>query len=80
MTDTTTERNERPQPSLSPDERLSYTLAEACRVTGLSDDTIRRKHHRGEITLKKSGRSTIVDKEDVVKMLANLPALPRRAA
>lgn len=61
-------------------EKLSYTIAEACEVTGLSGDTLYRKHHAGEITLRKSGRRTLVYKEDVEKLLASLPALPRRAA
>lgn len=61
-------------------EKLSYTLAEAREVTGLSDDTFYRKHHAGEITLRKSGRRTLVYREDVEKLLASLPALPRRAA
>lgn len=61
-------------------DKLAYTVAEACEVTGLSDDTLYRKHHAGEITLRKSGRRTLVYKEDVEKLLASLPALPRRAA
>lgn len=61
-------------------EKLSYTIAEACAATGLSDDTIYRKHHSGEITLRKSGRRTLVYKDDVEKLLAALPALPRNAA
>lgn len=61
-------------------EKLAYTIAEACEATGLSDDTIYRKHHAGEITLRKSGRRTLVYREDVEKLLAALPALPRRAA
>lgn len=61
-------------------EKLSYTIAEACAATGLSDDTIYRKHHAGEITLKKSGRRTLIRAEDVKKMIDDLPDLPRRAA
>lgn len=61
-------------------EKLAYTIAEACEATGLSDDTIYRKHHAGEITLRKSGRRTLVYREDVEKLLASLPALPRKAA
>lgn len=73
-------QKERPKRSLNPEVRLAYTIAEVCEMTGLSDDTIRRKHHRGDITLRKSGRRTLVYKEDVEKLLASLPVLPRRAA
>jgi excisionase family DNA binding protein len=61
-------------------DKVSYTIAQACAATGLSDDTIYRKHHAGEITLKKSGRRTLVKAEDVRKMIEGLPDLPRRAA
>lgn len=60
--------------------RLSYTIAEACEATGLSDDTLYRKHHAGEITMKKAGRRTLVTAEDLERLIASLPDLPRRAA
>lgn len=61
-------------------EKLAYTIAEAVAATGHSDDTLYRKHHAGEITMRKSGRKTIILAEDLERMLAALPPLPRRAA
>lgn len=65
--------------SLDP-RKLAYTVAEAVAATGLSDDTLYRKHHAGEITMRKAGRRTLIAAEDVQRMIDNLPALPRRAA
>ena len=61
-------------------EKLSYTIAEACEATGYSDDTLYRKHHRGEITMRKDGKKTVILVEDLKRMLDALPSLPRRAA
>jgi excisionase family DNA binding protein len=60
--------------------KLAYTLAEAAAATGLSDDTLYRKHHAGEITMRKAGRRTIIFAEDIERLLASLPQLPRHAA
>ncbi len=54
-------------------EKLAYTIAEAVEVTGLSDDTLYRKHHAGEITMKKSGRRTVIDADDLKRLIDNLP-------
>ncbi|WP_143755036.1 AlpA family transcriptional regulator [Caulobacter sp. B11] len=74
---------ERQQPARSrqmsePIQRLAYTIAEACAATGLSDDTLYRKHQAGEITMKKSGRRTLIPAADLERLIDNLPALPRR--
>ncbi|PHY14155.1 hypothetical protein CSW58_01155 [Caulobacter sp. B11] len=61
-----------------PIQRLAYTIAEACAATGLSDDTLYRKHQAGEITMKKSGRRTLIPAADLERLIDNLPALPRR--
>lgn len=71
---------ERPKRTLNPDERLSYTIAEALEVTGMSRPTIYRLHAAGKITLKKVGRLTIVEVSDIRAMLASAQAVPRRAA
>lgn len=63
--------------SLDP-RRLSYTIAEAAAATGLSDDTIYRKHHAGLITLRKCGRRTLVTAEELAALVDGFPALPRR--
>lgn len=61
-------------------DKLAYTIAEAVEATGLSDDTLYRKHQAGEITMKKSGRRTLIEADDLRRLIASLPALPRRAA
>ena len=61
-------------------EKLAYTIAEAVDATGLSDDTLYRKHQSGEITMKKAGRRTLIDAADLKRLIDNLPTLPRRAA
>lgn len=62
------------------EEKLSYTVAEAARATGLSDDTLYRKHNAGEITMRKIGRRTIIAAADLAQLIDAAPALPRRAA
>jgi excisionase family DNA binding protein len=61
-------------------DKLAYTIAEACAATGLSDDTLYRKHQAGEITMRKAGRRTLILAEDLQRLLDAMPALPRRAA
>lgn len=61
-------------------EKLAYTVAEAAAATGLSPDTLYRKHHAREITMRKAGRRTLITAEDLAKVIASLPELPRRAA
>ena len=61
-------------------DKLAYTVAEAAAATGLSDDTLYRKHHSGEITMRKAGRRTLIMAADVQALLAALPVLPRHAA
>lgn len=61
-------------------EKLAYTIAEAVEATGLSDDTLYRKHQAGEITMLKAGRRTLINAADLQRLIANLPPLPRRAA
>lgn len=61
-------------------EKMAYTIKEAMAATGWSSDTLYRKHHRGEITMKKSGRSTVIPAEDLKRAIESLPSLPRRAA
>lgn len=60
--------------------KLAYTIAEAAAASGLSDDTLYRKHHAGEITMRKSGRRTLIMADDLRRVIEALPALPRRAA
>jgi len=61
-------------------DKLAYTIAEAAVATGLSDDTLYRKHQAGEITMKKAGRRTLIPAADLERLISNLPTLPRRAA
>lgn len=61
-------------------EKLAYTIAEAAEATGLSDDTLYRKHQTGEITMKKAGRRTLIPAADLAHLIDSLPPLPRRAA
>jgi excisionase family DNA binding protein len=65
---------------MTQDRKLAYTVAEACAVTGLSDDTLYRKHHAGEITMRKAGRRTLIMAADLEALIERLPALGRSAA
>lgn len=60
--------------------KLAYTIAEAEAATGLSADTLYRRHNDGVITMRKAGRRTLISAEDLEALIAGLPALPRRAA
>lgn len=62
------------------EDKIAYTIAEAARATGLSDDTLYRKHNAGEITMRKVGRRTIIPALDLQHLIDAAPALPRRAA
>jgi hypothetical protein len=59
-------------------EHISFTIAASCAATGLSADTLYRRHQAGEITLRKAGQRTLVTREDLERLIASLPALPRR--
>lgn len=58
--------------------KLSYTIAEAVEVTGLSDDTLYRRHAAGEISMRKAGRRTLILREDLERLIESLPVAPRR--
>ena len=65
---------------MTTDEKLAYTIQEAGEATGLSRDTLYRKHHAGEITMLKAGRRTLIPADQLRALIATLPALPRSAA
>lgn len=61
-------------------DKLAYTVAEACAATGLSDDTLYRKHNAGVITMKKIGRRTLILRADLERLLFGADDLGRRAS
>lgn len=60
--------------------KLAYTIPEAVKASGLSRDTLYRRHNDGVITMKKAGRRTLIPAADLEQLIADLPALPRHAA
>jgi hypothetical protein len=59
-------RNLRRAPCL---EALTYTLADASRLSGLSQATLRRRAAEGSLRLLKIGRRRLVDAESLRRML-----------
>ena len=57
----------------SPFEPLAYRIPDAQRVSGFSRSEIYRRAGRGEITLLKSGATTLVDAASLHAAVAALP-------
>lgn len=60
--------------------QISYTVKQAVQASGLSRATLYRMHQAGRITMKKSGRSTLIKADELARAVDELPDLPRQAA
>jgi excisionase family DNA binding protein len=54
-------------------DRIAYPLPEAARITGVSRTRIFDAVRRGELTVRKAGRSSIVTRDDLVAWIRSLP-------
>lgn len=61
-------------------EKLAYTIAEAVDATGLSRDTLYRRHRDGAITMRKVVGRTIIPASDLKRLIEDAPAVSRSAA
>ena len=61
-------------------DKLAYTISEACEATGLSRDTLYRRHRDGQITMRKVVGRTLILAADLQALLEAAPAVPRQAA
>lgn len=61
-------------------EKLAYTIPEAIEATGLSRDTLYRRHREGAITMRKVVGRTLIPVEDLKRLIAEAPAVSRSAA
>ncbi len=56
-----------------PDTRAGFTIRAAVEWSGLSRSAIYRAAAAGQLLLRKSGRTTIVDGASLAALVANLP-------
>lgn len=61
-------------------EKLAYTIPEAIEATGLSRDTLYRRHREGAITMRKVVGRTLIPVDDLRRLISEAPAVPRSAA
>lgn len=61
-------------------EKLAYTIAEAVDATGLSRDTLYRRHREGAITMRKVVGRTVIPASDLKRLINDAPAVSRSAA
>jgi excisionase family DNA binding protein len=54
-------------------ERLSFRIAEVCKLTGLGRTTIYAAIKSGALVARRCGRCTVVLAEDLTDFLTNLP-------
>lgn len=75
---------QRGKPRSAPIEPIMAPIPACMATSGLSRSAIYREAGRGNITLRKLGRTTLVDMDSVRAFLASLPAAtiraPRKAA
>jgi excisionase family DNA binding protein len=50
-------------------ERLSYTLQEACAVTGLSESTLRRRAKEGQLRLHRVGGRVVIPADELRRLV-----------
>lgn len=61
-------------------DKLAYTITEAVKATGLSRDTLYRRHREGAITMRKVVGRTVIPVDDLKRLIDASPAVSRSAA
>jgi hypothetical protein len=54
-------------------DRIAYSLPDAARIAGVSRTRMFDAVRRGELTIRKAGRSSIVAHDDLVAWIKSLP-------
>jgi hypothetical protein len=54
-------------------DRIAYSLPDAARIAGVSRTRIFDAVRRGELTIRKAGRSSIVTHDDLLAWIKSLP-------
>jgi predicted site-specific integrase-resolvase len=60
--------------------KIAYTISEAVEATGLSRDTLYRRHREGAITMRKVVGRTVIPVADLERLIQEAPAVSRSAA
>ena len=60
-----------------PIDALAYTTAQAAEVTGRSQTRIKKAVREKELTARKDGRATIIERAELARWIASLPTIGR---
>lgn len=55
-------------------EPLAYGMAAACEAAQLSRPTMQRAINEGRLRIRRSGRKVLIDRDELRRFLASLPA------
>jgi excisionase family DNA binding protein len=61
-----------------PIDALAYTTAQAAQVTGRSHTRIKKAIRERELTARKDGRATIIERTELQRWLAAMPTIGRK--
>jgi excisionase family DNA binding protein len=61
-----------------PIDALAYTTAQAAAVTGRSHTRIKKAIREGELTARKDGRATLIERTELARWIASLPTKGRK--
>jgi len=61
-------------------EPLAFTISEAVKVSAISRTEIYRSAQRGELTLRKRGKRSLILADELKRWLASLPVATPKAA
>jgi excisionase family DNA binding protein len=62
----------------NPIDALAYTTAQAAAVTGRSHTRIKKAIREGELTARKDGRATLIERTELARWIAGLPTKGRK--
>ena len=62
----------------NPIDALAYTTAQAAAVTGRSHTRIKKAIREKELTARKDGRATLIERAELQRWLAALPTIGRK--
>lgn len=62
---------------LEPSEHLTYTLADAAKVVGRSRSRIKKAIKAGELTIRRDGQFSMIERDELVRWVTSWPVLGR---